>query len=109
MPCRLTSSKKTPSPCTRRLSSLRGTLVPAKPGFVSVGSTISGCVAVSLMDGGRLHGLHDVHVAGAAADVALDRLADLVLARLRVRAQQRGGAHQHPRRAVAALERGMVG
>ena len=38
----------------------------------------------------------------------LDRLADLVLGRARVLAQQRGRAHQHPRRAVAALERVVV-
>ena len=52
-----------------------------------------------------LHGFDDVPVAGAAADVALQRLLDLVLGRARVLAQQRGRAHQHPRRAVAALER----
>ena len=56
----------------------------------------------------RLHGLDDVPVAGAAADVALQRLLDLVLGRARVRAQQRRRAHQHPRRAVAALERVVV-
>ena len=59
----------------------------------------------SLLPRCRLHRLDDVPVAGAAADVALDRAADLVVGRLRVLLQQGGRAHQHPRRAVAALER----
>ena len=46
----------------------------------------------------------DVPVAGAAADVPLQSHLHLVLARLRVLLQQRGRAHQHPGRAVAALE-----
>src|SRR4029078_13053045 len=56
----------------------------------------------------RLHGLEDVPVAGAAADVALQRLLDLVLGRARVLTQQRGRGYQHPRRAVAALESVML-
>src|SRR5688500_10455546 len=51
--------------------------------------------------------LDDVHVAGAAADVALDCRPRLLLGRLRVLLEQRRRAHQHPRRAVAALERVM--
>ena len=49
MPCRLTSSKKTPSPWTSRLSSLRGTLVPTKPGFVSCSSTTSALVGAPVV------------------------------------------------------------
>ena len=51
------------------------------------------------------HRLDDLAVAGAAAQHAGERVADLGLGRLRVRAQQRLGAHQHARRADAALRR----
>src|SRR5215204_910526 len=175
IPCRLTSSKKTPSPWTSRLSSLRGTFCPTNPGFVSSVSTTSGavcvCVCVSVnvlapvpgtypvpqyplrslrvgnspasealcaahpfafrptryslypvraryvpgtasrvhrLSGRGLNGPDDVDVARAAADVALDRLANLLLVRGRLGTQQCRCAHQHPRRAVAALERVMV-
>src|SRR5688572_14283018 len=98
------SSMKTPSPWTSRLSSLRGTFWPAKPRCgTPVSSTTSASVGaiVSLM---RRHllprgggdGVDDVPVAGAAADVALEALLDLVLARLRRLPEQRGRAHQHP-------------
>ena len=46
----------------------------------------------------------DVPVARAAADVALQRDLDLVLGRPGILLEQRGGAHQHPGRAVPALE-----
>src|SRR5207244_3697979 len=51
IPCRFTSSKKPPSPWTRRRSSFRGTLVPMKPGLVSCSSTTSALVGapVSVM------------------------------------------------------------
>src|SRR5215208_1827138 len=144
MLCRLTSSKKTPSPWTRRLSSLRGTFWPAKPGLVWPSSTTIGSVTVvvsvksaspdergidrSLQTGapaeparpedavasaGSLRDLlarggpdrfDDVPVAGAAADVPLDRLRDLFVGRAGVLSQQRRRAHQHARRAVAALQ-----
>ena len=56
-------------------------------------------------DGGRVsNGLDDVDVAGAAAEVALERVPDLVLARIGVLAEQADGGHHHPGRAVAALE-----
>ena len=47
----------------------------------------------------------DVLVAGAAADRAGDRGADLLLGRVRVLVEQRARGHQHPRRAEAALQR----
>ena len=53
----------------------------------------------------RQHRLDDLAVAGAAAQHARERLLDLGLARPRVRAQQRLGAHQHSGRADAALRR----
>src|SRR5262249_38646966 len=53
--------------------------------------------------GGVLDGVDDLHVAGAAADVAAQRLPDLVLARARIAAQQAGGGHDEARCAIAAL------
>src|SRR5215217_1585483 len=52
----------------------------------------------------ELDRLDDVVVAGAAADVAVERLADLLLARLRVVGEQLHRRHHHPRRAEAALQ-----
>ena len=52
--------------------------------------------------------LDDVVVARAAADVALEPLAHLVLARVGVLLQQVGGAHQHAGRAEAALQAVML-
>src|SRR5215204_4561797 len=106
IPCRLRSSKKTPSPWTRRLSSLRGMLWPAQPRFVSVSSTTSARSSVVSVISGRLFDrLDDVHVPGTAADVPLDCLPNLVLAGARVGVEQVFRGHQHARRAVAALQR----
>src|SRR6266513_4577409 len=102
------SSKNTPSPCRRRLSSLRGTFSPAHPGCGLPGSATTGwggATVVSVTGGRALDRFDDVHIAGAAAQIALDRLADLLLARVRIRTQQRRRAHQHPRCAIAALQR----
>src|SRR5262245_31710667 len=54
--------------------------------------------------GGVLDGLDDLVVAGAAAQVAGDAVADLVLARVGVAGEQRARAHQHAGRAEAALQ-----
>src|SRR5215470_16713272 len=59
--------------------------------------------------GGVLHRLDDVHVAGAAAQVARDRLADLLLARILVLREQRARRHQHARSAEAALQAVLLG
>src|SRR5262249_28749292 len=105
IPWRLTSSKKTPCPWTSRLSSLRGMLWPAQPRFVSVSSTMSArSSVVSLIPCRLLDRLDDVDVAGAPADIALDGLADLRFARVGIRIEEGLGRHQHPRRAVAALQ-----
>src|SRR5512139_1574657 len=53
---------------------------------------------------GGLHGLDDVLVTRAAAQVAGDALADVLLARVRVFLQQAVGARDHAGRAVAALQ-----
>ena len=82
MPWRLMSSTKTPWPCTRRRSSLRGTLWPFHVSAGASVSVVSGATVVaSASFGRRLDRLEDVPVAGAAADVALQALLDLVLAR----------------------------
>src|SRR5207244_3642103 len=49
-------------------------------------------------------GIDDVLIAGAPAEISGDALADLALRRLRVIGQQVDGRHDHPGRAVAALE-----
>src|SRR5215218_3216397 len=53
----------------------------------------------SLADGG-----HDVVVTGAPTEVALERVPDLAIGRLRVPIEQVGGRHDHARGAEAALE-----
>src|SRR6516164_540016 len=52
----------------------------------------------------ELDRLDDVVVAGAAADVAVEALADFLLGRLRVVGEQLHRRHHHPRRAEAALQ-----
>src|SRR4051794_14259132 len=56
------------------------------------------------LPGGPADGVDDVLVPGAAADVAGDRPADLLLARVSVLLEQRLRDQHHPRRAEAALE-----
>ena len=53
--------------------------------------------------GRRPHGVEDLRVAGAAAEVARERLADLVVGRVRDAPQQVGGRDDEPGRAEAAL------
>src|SRR4051812_33685708 len=71
----LRSSTKFPLPVTRRGSSRRLMLLPKK---------------VSAMAGprGLLHGLDDVHIARATADVSLEPGANLGFGRIRVLLQQ---------------------
>src|SRR5882672_6910292 len=52
----------------------------------------------------ELHRLDDLLVAGAAAQVPADRIADLLFGRVWVRIQQALSRDQHARRAVAALQ-----
>src|SRR5688500_18862956 len=54
--------------------------------------------------GGVTHGSHDIVVAGAAADVALEGVANGVLVGIRVLFKQRERRHNHTRCAIAALE-----
>src|SRR5215831_5814421 len=53
--------------------------------------------------GGVFHRLDDFHVAGAAADVAAECRANVILARMRIAAQQPRRRHDESGRAVAAL------
>src|SRR5882672_12275044 len=68
--------------------------------FGSMGSLLS----LAQLRGCVLDGLDDVHVPGAAAQVAGDRLADVLLAGLLGARKERAAGHQHARRAVAALQ-----
>ena len=58
--------------------------------------------------GGGEDGIDDRLVAGAAADVARDRLDDLGAGRRGIAVEQRLRRHQHARRAVAALGRELL-
>src|SRR2546422_5734390 len=86
----------------KRASSLRLTLWPMPP----ISTDIWGLPFRRRAQLARrvVDGLHDVHVAGAAAEVPRDRLADLQLGRRRVVGQERDRGHHHPRRAEAALQ-----
>src|SRR3546814_20335133 len=50
------------------------------------------------------HGLDDVVVAGAAADVAFQLVANGILVRVRMALHEVDGTHDHARRAEAALQ-----
>jgi hypothetical protein len=54
--------------------------------------------------GGGQHGIDDVLISGAAAEVPLERVAHLRLRRAGIRGEQVGRAHDHPGRAEAALK-----
>ena len=53
--------------------------------------------------GGERDGFDDLRVAGAAADIAGDRVDDLLARRLRIVGEQRMRGEDHGRRAIAAL------
>src|SRR5256885_16735968 len=63
--------------------------------------TVTQC---SVALGGQQDAIDDALVARAPADVARQRLADLLLAGVGVIAEERGGLHDKPRRAETALE-----
>src|SRR6266704_431989 len=87
MPGNFTSSTYLPFPRMKRASSLRLTLWPMPP--ISI-ATASGLPFRGLAhrSGGVVDRLHDVHVAGAAAEVPRDRLAYLELRGLGVRREE---------------------
>src|SRR5690606_5018567 len=113
------SSVYRPLPVMNRLSSLRRTRAPIPSLAIIITSPEPSIVLPSARDssdparrspqlhpgGARLDRLHDVVVAGAAADVALELVADRVLVEALaepVHHVDRG--HDHARRAEAALE-----
>src|SRR4051812_23169531 len=106
---------------TRATHSIPGRLMLstylARP-VISSGSSFRSCrVAMTFVAGSvtaispplrarhGLHGLDDVVVAGAAAEIALETMADLIVRRARMLLQEARRRHDHPRRAVAALQR----
>src|SRR5450432_4738753 len=91
----------------KRGSSLRFIEWPMPQTF----SLVLSCdMAGLLLQGSRcvLHGLDDVDVARAAAQVSRDRFADLQLGWLRIVRKQRRAGHQHAGRAEAALQAVLV-
>src|SRR3954465_9159404 len=87
---RWTSSTNCARPVSSRASSLRLTELPTN--------------RFTLL-GGRLHRGDHVRVACAPAEIAGKGVADLVLRRRRVIAQERHEGHENARRAEAALQR----
>src|SRR5438552_9508210 len=119
------SSMYCPPPWMKRSSSLRFTLWPTPPISAVVGPGACSSVVVivspslrSVARGARrasragslpflrcpLDRLDDVHVAGAAAEVAGELPADVVLARVGVAIEQRLAHEHHRRRAEPALQ-----
>src|SRR3954454_18380636 len=94
VPGRVRLSTNEACPVRSLRSSLRGTLVPIQ--------LCASVAAMSAPDG--LDGLDDVLVAGATAEVPLERPPYLVLARRGVLLEQADGREHHPRRAEPALE-----
>src|SRR5262245_37538826 len=83
----------------KRASSLRGTEWPTPRTSVAL-------ISAPLLHrrARALHGLDDVLIPGAAADLAGDRGTDVLLRRARVLGEQRHRRQHHPRRAEAALK-----
>src|ERR1700720_1193219 len=93
----------------KRLSSTRLRLAPSPPIFFSPSARDpSYLLSLSGLGGGLFggpqHRLHDVLVAGAAAEVAGQRPAHVLLGRVGVFVEERLGGHHHPRCAEPALE-----
>src|SRR5262245_39167162 len=93
------SSVKRAPPVMRLGSSLRSLGAPM---FRDGCSVVAISPPLALRDG--RDGLHGVVVARAAAEVALEAVADVLLGRPRVLVQEPDRRHDHPGRAEAALE-----
>src|ERR1700758_2955927 len=92
-----------------RLSSTRLRLAPRPPILISstacdTGACGTGSALPPQLGGRPQHRLHDVLVAGAAAEVAGQRPADVLLGGVRVLVQQGLGRHHHAGRAEPALQ-----
>src|SRR5262245_43766291 len=57
---------------------------------------------------GLAHGGENPRISAAAADVAGERLDDLLVGRVRIRREERGRGDDHSRRAIAALKRLLI-
>src|SRR3569832_2484320 len=109
------SSVYWPAPVRKRASSTRRTDSPMCGSFAKSDAPMIVLLSGRGLHGGRtlLHRLHDVLVARAAADVAVELIADLRFARARVTLAQVHRALHHARHAepalqsVALLERGL--
>src|SRR5882757_7690245 len=88
----------------KRLSSTRLRLAPSPPILISSSACVTASALRPEFVGGPQHRLHDVLVAGAPAQVAGQRPADVFLARVGVLVQQGLGGHHHPGGAEPALQ-----
>src|SRR5215813_11525526 len=84
----------------KRGSSLRRIEWPMPQILASVLGVVMAKLLAHLL-GRVLDGLDDVDVAGAAAEIPRDRLANLLLARILVPLEQRDARHHHSRGTVA--------
>src|SRR5918992_2329546 len=78
---------------------------PIAPSPANPTRSISLNIGSPHLPGGVLHRLDDPQIAGAAAEVARQRLAQVLLPRIRILTQHRLHRHQEPRGAEPALER----
>src|SRR5687767_285172 len=90
------SSVNRPRPVMKRRSSLRLTEAPMP---------LLAMASAPHVRGGRLDRLDDIVIAGAAAQIAIEPLPDLPLRGIRLALEQVDRAHDHARRAEAALQR----
>src|SRR6266478_5101672 len=97
MPGTFRSSVYRPLPVTNLKSSRRRNGWPTY--LIAVASAMAVCLRCQ-----RCNCAHDVGIAGAAADVAGEVVTDFALGRMRVVFEQQADAHDHPRRAEAALQ-----
>src|SRR5437763_7453103 len=94
------SSVYCPAPVKKRASSLRLTDCPMNPDSIAP----MGIFLLGHRGGALLHRLDDVVIAGAAAQVALQLLADRLFVGVRMTRDEIDRAHHHAGRAEATLE-----
>ena len=108
IPGRVMLSVQRVRPVISRWSSLRRRSRPiSRSGAGASWMAVMPCAPsarVAAVLSGVLHGLDDVVVARAAAEVALEAEPDLLLGGVRVLLEQVDALHDHPRRAEPALE-----
>src|SRR6478672_3820151 len=93
----------------RRGSSRRLTRVPTSLGISAVVIALTPALRgrhgfAALLSGGVLNRIDNVLVAGAAAEVAVQRMPDLGFCWIGIVGEQSLRCHEHSRRAVAALQ-----